>query len=106
MPPPSPPSLTARRLNRATLARQLLLGRERPTVLVDGRVAGVWRPAPAGAGIEVTAFEKLPTATWSALADEAASLRAFLAGRDPDVYRRYRRWWDAIDGRDVRTLGV
>ena len=40
-----------------------------PAVLVDGRVAGVWR-AIDGA-IEVTAFHELSTATWRALTTEA-----------------------------------
>ncbi|MGW3405265.1 winged helix DNA-binding domain-containing protein [Streptomyces zhihengii] len=62
-----------------------------PTLLVDGRVAGVWR-AVAG-GIEATAFHGLPEAVWEGLAAEAVSLTALLADRDPLVYRRYDHWW-------------
>ncbi|MDQ3690933.1 MAG: winged helix DNA-binding domain-containing protein [Chloroflexota bacterium] len=76
-----------------------------PTVLVDGYVAGVWRPAPERAGgIEVTAFHPLEAATWDELAAEARSLVAFLAGRQPDVYRRYARWWSDLPAAEVRVL--
>lgn len=73
-----------------------------PTVLVDGRVVGVWRATADG--IEATAFEPLPRAAWSALEAEAAALRAFLADREPVVYGRYRRWWDRLPSGDVRRL--
>ncbi|ATW49052.1 winged helix DNA-binding domain-containing protein [Streptomyces peucetius] len=62
-----------------------------PTLLVDGRVAGVWR-AVDGA-IEATAFHPLPRAVWKDLAAEAESLVAFLAPRAPRAYRRYDHWW-------------
>ncbi len=73
-----------------------------PTLLVDGLVAGVWRPVDGG--IEATAFHALPEAAWAGLADEARALVAFLAERDPSVYRRYARWWTKIDGAEVRVL--
>ena len=73
-----------------------------PTLLVDGYVAGVWRPAAGG--IEATAFHKLPASAWDGLAVEAKALVALLADRDPDVYRRYSRWWDALPSADVRVL--
>src|SRR5688500_278890 len=57
-----------------------------PTILVDGLVAGVWRPAPDRPdAIEVTAFEALDDATWAGLEAEAVALVTFLAGRQPDV---------------------
>jgi len=62
-----------------------------PTLLVDGYVAGVWRPVEGG--IEATAFHRLPDSAWEGLASEARSLVAFLAERAPDVYRRYDHWW-------------
>src|SRR6202012_4990068 len=65
-----------------------------PTLLVDGYVAGVWRPV--NGGIEATAFGKLPKIAWDELADEARRLIAFLADRDPNVYRRYARWWQTL----------
>jgi hypothetical protein len=74
-----------------------------PTVLVDGLVAGVWRPAEGG-GIEVTAFTTLAKADWAGLEAEAASLVAFLAPRDPAVYRRYSRWWAKLPPGEVRIL--
>ncbi|MGV9263252.1 winged helix DNA-binding domain-containing protein [Kitasatospora sp. NPDC003701] len=62
-----------------------------PTLLVDGYVAGVWRAVDGG--IEATAFHPLPGHVWKGLATEAGSLTAFLADRDPGVYRRYDHWW-------------
>jgi hypothetical protein len=76
-----------------------------PAVLVDGHVAGVWRPAPDGSsGIEVTAFEPLDKETWAALEEEAHDLVAFLADRQPDVYRRYAHWWAKLPSEEVRVL--
>ncbi|MEU0895995.1 winged helix DNA-binding domain-containing protein [Streptomyces massasporeus] len=73
-----------------------------PTLLVDGRVAGVWRALDGG--IEATAFHDLPTAAWDGLAEEAASLTALLAGRDTEVYRRYHHWWPKLPDGQVRLL--
>jgi hypothetical protein len=73
-----------------------------PTLLVDGYVAGVWRPVDGS--IEVTAFHRLGDEVWDALAVEAASLAALLDERDPAVYRRYARWWRDLPGEQVRLL--
>lgn len=73
-----------------------------PTVLVDGYVAGVWRPLEDG--IQVTAFERFAEHVWTELEAEAAALRAFLADREPLVYRRYRRWFDDLPAHAVRVL--
>jgi hypothetical protein len=73
-----------------------------PTVLVDGRVAGVWRPVDGG--IEVTRLGSIPDDAWSGLAAEAAALVAFLADRDPNVYRRASHWWTSIPAAEVRVL--
>ncbi len=73
-----------------------------PTLLVDGHVAGVWRPVEEG--IEATSFHPLPRETWDELADEAQALVALLADREPGVYRRYDRWWSALPGAEVRIL--
>ncbi|MFI1656284.1 winged helix DNA-binding domain-containing protein [Streptomyces sp. NPDC020472] len=62
-----------------------------PTLLVDGYVAGVWRPVDGG--IEASAFHPLTAGDWEGLAAEAASLGALLADRDPRVYGRYDHWW-------------
>lgn len=72
------------------------------TLLVDGYVAGVWRPA--GGGIEATAFHPLPEEVWEALAGEARSLTAFLADREPEVYRRYGHWWSKLPDAETRVL--
>jgi hypothetical protein len=73
-----------------------------PTLLVDGYVAGVWRPVDGR--IEVTAFHRLDDETWDALAVEAAALVALLDERDPAVYRRYARWWRELPSEQVRLL--
>ncbi|MEU4466985.1 winged helix DNA-binding domain-containing protein [Streptomyces sp. NPDC024017] len=73
-----------------------------PTLLVDGRVAGVWRAVDGG--VEATAFHDLPAAVWDGLAAEAASLTALLAGRDTEVYRRYHHWWPKLPDGRVRLL--
>jgi hypothetical protein len=62
-----------------------------PTLLVDGYVAGVWRPLEQG--IEATAFQRLPDQAWQGLATEAGALLPFLVDREREVYRRYHHWW-------------
>jgi hypothetical protein len=73
-----------------------------PTLLVDGYVAGVWRPVEAG--IEATAFHRLTDDAWAGLAAEARALAAFLAEREALVYRRYARWWDTLPSAEFRVL--
>src|SRR5690606_36917920 len=41
-----------------------------PTLLLDGYVAGVWRPVPGG--VEVTTFRRLTRSEWDEVAAEAA----------------------------------
>ena len=72
------------------------------TVLVDGSVAGVWRSVEGG--IEVTAFHRLGKETWKGLEEEASRLVTFLADREPEVYRRYRHWWDGLPAAETRVL--
>jgi len=73
-----------------------------PTLLVDGYVAGVW--CPVAGGIEATAFHHLPDDVWEGLAAEARSLVAFLADREPEVYRRYTHWWSKLPSAEARLL--
>jgi DNA glycosylase AlkZ-like len=73
-----------------------------PTLLVDGYVAGVWRPLDGA--IEATAFETLSDDTWAALESEAQGLRELLH-RDPKVYSRYGHWWKDLSGAERRLLG-
>lgn len=73
-----------------------------PSLLVDGQVAGVWRPVEGG--IEASAFHRLTKDAWRGLAAEAHDLVAVLAGRDPQVYRRYGRWWQTLEAAEVRVL--
>ncbi|MFC9056485.1 winged helix DNA-binding domain-containing protein [Streptomyces sp. NPDC057074] len=63
-----------------------------PCLLVDGRVAGVWRAVDGG--LELTAFHRLGKAAWQGVTEEAEKLLALLADRDPAVYRRYGHWWE------------
>ncbi|WLW50496.1 winged helix DNA-binding domain-containing protein [Streptomyces sp. YU58] len=74
-----------------------------PTLLVDGQVAGVWRPAEGG-GIEAMAFHDLPPEAWDGLAEEARSLTALLADRESRVYSRYAHWWAKLPAGQVRVL--
>lgn len=73
------------------------------TVLANGYVVGVWRPADDG--IEVHTFSDLPTTTWDALAVEAENMVGFLVDREPDIYRRYARWWEELPRGERRVLG-
>lgn len=73
-----------------------------PTLLVDGYVAGVWRPVEGG--VEATAFHPLSDEAWAGLASEASALLAFLAERDATVYCRFAHWWDKLPSADVRVL--
>lgn len=73
-----------------------------PTLLVDGRVAGVWRAVEGG--IEATAFEPLSDDAWEGLAAEAAALVAFLGPREPLVFGRYCGWWRDLPAAEVRVL--
>ncbi len=73
-----------------------------PTILVDGCVAGVWRPLDDG--IELTAFTKLTDETWAGLEAEARALLAFLATRERRIYTRYARWWQSLPAAEVRLV--
>ena len=73
-----------------------------PTLLIDGYVAGVWRPIDGG--IEATAFHRLSDEAWGGLQAEARALVAFLAEREPTVYRRYAHWWATLPSAEVRLL--
>jgi hypothetical protein len=74
-----------------------------PTLLVDGQVAGVWRPLDGA--IEASAFHPLADEAWARLDKEARSMVAFLADREPTVYRRYGRWWADLPAVEVRLIG-
>jgi hypothetical protein len=65
-----------------------------PTLLVDGFVAGVWRPVDEG--IEVTAFHALADDAWDGIEREARDLHAVLARRDGSVYARFGHWWSHL----------
>ncbi|MFJ9324027.1 hypothetical protein [Streptomyces globisporus] len=62
----------------------------------------MWRPVDGG--IEAAAFHPLPEEVWEGLAVEAGSLVGFLAGREPEVYRRYGHWWNRLLDATVRLL--
>lgn len=73
-----------------------------PMLLVDGYVAGVWRPVEQG--IEITAFRRLSSSAWAELAVEAAALRQLVADREPAVFSRYGHWWAKIEGAHTKVL--
>jgi hypothetical protein len=73
-----------------------------PALLVDGYVAGVWRTVEGG--IEATVFHALSDEAWEGFAAEARALVAFLADREPIVYRRYAHWWATLPSAEVRLL--
>ena len=76
-----------------------------PTVLVDGFVAGVWRPVAGG--IEVTAFHALDDDAWDGIEREARALRSLLDDRDPEAYGRYGHWWaKGLPSALVRVVGA
>ena len=56
-------------------------------------------------GIAATAFRPLTKKVWAALEREAADLTRFLAPRDPQVYRRHRRWYATLPPGETRVLG-
>jgi hypothetical protein len=74
-----------------------------PTLLINGHVAGLWRPVANG--IEAAAFRPLTAKVWKALGVEAEALVAFLADRDPGVYTRYNHWWSTLPAAETRLLG-
>ena len=73
-----------------------------PTLLVDGYVAGVWRPVEGG--IEATAFNRLSVDAWGGLETESRALVTFLADRETRVYRRYAHWWATLPSAEIRVL--
>jgi hypothetical protein len=70
-----------------------------PTVWVDGYVAGVWRATSVG--VEVLAFDRIPSEAWDGLEAEADLLSETILNRDPELFGRYDRWWEKLpqDGR-------
>lgn len=75
-----------------------------PTLLVDGFVAGVWRPVDES--IEVTAFEEEDDETWDQVEQQATGLMDMLSGREHLIYSRYRNWWNALPAGHVRTFAL
>ena len=73
-----------------------------PTLLIDGFVAGVWRPVEDG--IEVAPLRPLDDDTWHDVTTEARALLEFLRSRDPTIYRRYAGWWSKLPVPHPRVL--
>ncbi|MEU0357671.1 hypothetical protein [Streptomyces cyaneofuscatus] len=55
-------------------------------------------------GIEATAFHPLAEEVWEGMAAGVRSLVGFLAGREPEDYRRYGHWWSRLPDATVRVL--
>jgi len=68
-----------------------------PTFLVDGRVAGIWRAEIVGGRtvIRWKPFSRLAKSVAVEVEMQAQALAAFVEPREPEVYRRYARWWIA-----------
>ena len=75
-----------------------------PTVLVEGRVRGVWRSTEDA--IDVRAFAPIDDATLGQLDDEARDLRSMLTGREPLVFSRAAGWWDRLPDGPTITIGA
>ncbi len=75
-----------------------------PSLLVDGRVAGVWRVIEDG--VEARALGPIDESDWTALEAEAVDLQHLLAGRDTQPYRRYHHWWDKLPAGETRLLAA
>ncbi len=73
-----------------------------PTLLVDGKVAGVWRVLDGT--VEATAFRPLTRSAWRGLAAEAERLMQLLGDREPAMFQRYHHWWRRLPDGEVRIL--
>lgn len=74
-----------------------------PTLLVDGRVAGLWwaQAEPGGrTRIAIEPFRPLGIADQRALESEGERLAAFVEPVEPVVYGRYRRWRPVVPATD------
>ena len=71
-----------------------------PTFLVDGLVAGVWRAEVVRGQTVIVrhAFGRLTRGAADELDAEAHALARFVEPHEPEVYRRYRRWWSDLAG--------
>jgi hypothetical protein len=66
-----------------------------PTILVEGRVAGLWWADEGRGGrttIAIEPFRPIPAVARRALEAEGERLAAFVAPFEPRVYARYGRW--------------
>ena len=73
-----------------------------PTLLVDGCVAGVWRPVEGG--IEATAFHRSIGGGLDRAGGRGSRPDRIPGGREPTVYRRYSHWWKTLPSAEVRVL--
>jgi len=73
-----------------------------PAVLVNGKVAGIWRPVDTG--VEVTPLVFIESTGWEQIEGEVERFGRFLDGRDPNIYHRYRRWWSKLPENGRRLL--
>ena len=75
-----------------------------PTVLVDGRVAGVWNIGPDC--IEIGALEPIDPGSWEALDNEARLLLGALADRDHPTFGRTGTWWPQLPISSTHTVSA
>ena len=75
-----------------------------PTVLIDGKVAGVWNIGPDG--IEIGALQPIDPDSWEALDKEARRLLRALADRDHNIAGRTGTWWPKLPISSTHTVTV
>ena len=65
-----------------------------PTFLVDGLVAGLWRPITVDGKVRVefNPFDSIPRSAEQALEREGERMAAFVEPYEPAVYRRFDHW--------------
>lgn len=71
-------------------------------VLVDGYVAGVWRPVEEG--IAVTAFCRVPDEAWGALAGRGRRSDDLPGRPGPGAVPPYGHWWSSLATTEVRLI--
>ena len=75
-----------------------------PTVLVDGRVAGVWNVGPGG--IEIGALGPIDADSWEVLDHEARQLLEALGDRDCNIGGRTASWWPKLPISSTHTVAL
>ncbi|MEM7091649.1 MAG: winged helix DNA-binding domain-containing protein [Actinomycetota bacterium] len=73
-----------------------------PTVLVDGKVVGVWAPGPDS--VEIGALEPISPEAREAVENEARLLLSVIADRGHDIVGRTGSWWPKLPLESTHTV--